>query len=82
MTALAQARVKRLVEPSLLGKCRTTERLQQLRGNAERLDGTTMKKMEWLFAGLDWFPLAVRVNGSSIDLLTQPSKAYWRRGLS
>lgn len=50
--AVAQDRLKRLTESGLRGACRPGERTSQLRKVADRLDETTLRHAEDVFAAL------------------------------
>jgi DNA-binding transcriptional ArsR family regulator len=50
--ALAEDRLRRLVNSGLRGTCRPSERLLQLKRRAEQIDNLTNKRREQLFFGL------------------------------
>jgi len=49
---LAQDRLKRLVDSGLRGTCRSSERIQQLRKKADKIDQPRVRELEQTFFGL------------------------------
>lgn len=49
--AVAQNRLRRLVESGLRGSCRPAERISKLRKTVANLDELTLKHLEYLFSG-------------------------------